>query len=100
MASTGSFGLASVCRFDREAQLVIAKQQLQIINLQDAVKRTQLEILRLTRDVTEVYVDLDKMFNFLKGEISNLPADISVSIRNRFNLNVNNRLVVMLQPPP
>jgi hypothetical protein len=47
-----------------------------------------------------VYSDLDRVFNFLKCEISNSPIDIRVNIGARFSLNVSNSLVVKLQPPP
>lgn len=82
-----------LCRFDRDAQLVIARQQLSIIGLQSTM-------VELVKDITGVYEDLDRVFNFLRGIVDGLPLVNRVEVINNFNLCVSNRLVVKLQPPP
>lgn len=72
----------SPCLFDRAAQLVICKQQLQLIELRGQVSALQAshddlnskvykslcDIINLNKDMEEVHTNADIQFNFLRQE--------------------------------
>ena len=82
MELEAGFSSVSPCLFDRAAQLVICKQQLQLIELRKHVSALQISyddlnskvykslhnIIDLNKDIVEVYTNLDVVFNFLREE--------------------------------
>lgn len=100
LALAGVVQPSTICRFDRAAQLVIARQQLSIIDLQRRIDENQSHIsmlqkyvagrgcdtIKLVKDIAGVYEDLDRVFNFFRRVIDDLPLVNRVEVVNNFNL--------------